>query len=62
MINTIEKMRIKENYSKARLARELGISTKQYYNYLNGSEIPYKIVENVCKLFGYEIAIVIKLE
>ena len=59
MINTIENLREKEGLSKAKLAREVGISLKQYYNYLNGSSIPFTVVEDLLNVFGLKLIITV---
>lgn len=58
MIETIEKLRITHKESKAEFARLAGISLSQYYNYLNGSAIPYHVVDNIIKGLGYKLTII----
>lgn len=56
MIETIEKLRVKQ--SKASIARMGNISLSQYYNYLNGAEMPFKVVDNIIKGLGYKLTVI----
>lgn len=57
MIDKIEKLRNRHKLSKAKLARLSGISTKQYYNYLNGAKLPCDIAESLLNSMSYTLAI-----
>ena len=62
MINKVENLRIEHKTSKAKLAREIGISKSQYYNYINGASLPYEVFEKIIEYFGYKVVIVKELK
>lgn len=57
MIENIEKLRIEAKISKAKLARDCGISAQMYSRYLNGSQISAETYNKMVKALGYDLII-----
>lgn len=56
MLNNIEAERARKGMSKERLAKELNISVKTYYNWINEiTEVPSSALIRMSKLFGTAI-------
>lgn len=58
MIQKIEKLRLEQGISKAKLARCVGISLKQYYNYIDTNNIPYNVVDRIITELGFKLVII----
>ncbi len=48
----IEAERVRHQFTKAEIARELGVTPKTYYNYLRGTPIPAPALVIMARLFG----------
>jgi len=51
----IEAERVRYQITKAKMAEELGVSEKTYYNYLRGAPIPAPVLISMAKKFNTSI-------
>lgn len=63
MIKKIEEIRSKQKpfLSKAKLAKESGISKSMYYRYVDNNNAPYKVVERMLKVLGLKLVVVLEV-
>lgn len=57
----IDNLRIKANVRKTVLARSAGISTAMYYKYLQGSNVPYDVVDKMLTHLGLKLIITVEI-
>lgn len=56
MLVNIEAERVRKQITKEEFAKEMGISLKTYYNWINGvTEIPSKTLQKMAKFFGVQM-------
>ena len=51
----IENERISQGLSEALLCKISGVSKSNYYNYLDGSEPPFKAIDKLIRGLGFEL-------
>jgi bacteriophage CI repressor helix-turn-helix domain len=56
MLRNIEAERIRNGFTKDKLAKKLGVSTKSYYNWIyEKTDIPSSILMELAKIFGTSV-------
>ena len=56
MLNSIEAERVRRGWTKEKIAKELGVSTKTYYNWINEeTDVPSTALVKMSKMFGTDI-------
>lgn len=58
----IEKERIRLSLTKVEFAKRIGITTRAYYNYQNGRDIPSSTLINLKKVTGKSIDYLLEQE
>lgn len=61
MLSNIEAERVRKRMTKEGLAKELGVSAKTYYNWINEeTDVPSSALIKMSKLFGVDIDYLLK--
>lgn len=56
MLVNIEAERVRKQMTKEEFAKEMGISLKTYYNWINGATaIPSTMLQKIAKFFGVQM-------